>query len=51
MGNIMTVRAPDDVREALKEIAAAQGYTRNALILQILREWLESRRAAERGRG
>ena len=45
MAKIMSVRAPDDVREALKEIAAAQGYTRNALILQILREWLERRGA------
>lgn len=45
MEKIMTVRAPDDIREGLREIAAAQGYTRNALILQILREWLERRKA------
>lgn len=39
--DIMTVRAPDKLRDALKEKAEEQGQTRNALILQILWEWVE----------
>lgn len=41
MSNIMTVRAPEDLQKKLKEYAKIRGYTRNALILKILWEWLE----------
>lgn len=39
MASIMTVRAPDDLRKTLTEQAKKLGYPRNALILQILRDW------------
>lgn len=39
MASIMTVRAPDELQKLLKEAARKQGFTRNALILQILRDW------------
>lgn len=38
---IMTVRAPDELQRTLTEIAQKKKKTRNALILQILWEWLE----------
>lgn len=41
MATIMTVRAPDGLQEKLKHIAQKQGLTRNALILQILWEWVQ----------
>lgn len=37
---IMTIRVPDDMQERLAEISSDQGYTRNSLVLQILRDWL-----------
>ena len=39
----MTIRAPRNVQEALTEAADTQGLTRNALVLVILREWLQNR--------
>lgn len=39
--DIMTIRAPDELQEELKERAKAIGLTRNALVVQILWEWLE----------
>lgn len=42
MASIMTVRAPDDLQKILKEQAKKLGYPRNALILQILRDWVKS---------
>lgn len=44
MANIMTVRAPDELRDTLKQMAAKKGFTRNALILQILQEWVEGKK-------
>ena len=41
MASIMTVRAPDDLQEILKEQAKKLGYPRNALILQILQAWVK----------
>lgn len=41
MTGIMTVRAPDSLQESLKDKAREQGLTRNALILQILWEWID----------
>lgn len=38
--DIMTVRAPDGLQKKLKEYAQTQGLTRNALVLQILWEWI-----------
>lgn len=48
MSSIMTVRAPEELQSELKQIAAKRGFTRNALILQILQEWLE-RKQKEKG--
>ena len=41
MANIMTVRVPEELQDTLKQIAAKRGFTRNSLVLQILRTWLE----------
>ena len=40
--NILTVRAPEELQRLLKEKATKSGMTRNALILQILWDWVES---------
>lgn len=40
MENIMTVRAPDNFQRELKEYAQKLGYTRNALVLKILHDWV-----------
>ncbi len=42
---IMTVRAPEELQEMLKESAKEQGITRNALILQILWKWKADKEA------
>lgn len=42
MDNIMTVRAPADIRNSLTDLAKQLGIPRNALILQILREWVKA---------
>ncbi len=39
---IMTIRAPDTLREEMGVMARQMGLTRNALILQILWEWVNS---------
>ena len=44
MANIMTVRAPDEIQEYLKEKAQKRGLTRNALILQILNAWIDAQK-------
>ena len=41
MASIMTIRAPEELQKALKEAAERQGFTRNSLVLQILREWVK----------
>ena len=41
MANIMTVRAPENLQNQLKDRAQEQGLTRNALILQILWDWIK----------
>ncbi len=41
MISIMTVRANDKLKEELKQRAAQMGFTRNALILNILWEWVD----------
>ena len=41
MYSIMTVRAPDNMQKTLSVQAKGLGLARNALILQILWEWLE----------
>ena len=48
MANIMTARASDGLRESLKHLATEKGLTRNALILQILWEWMENRKREEK---
>ena len=47
MATIMTVRVPEEIQDALKQIAAKRGFTRNSLILQILQKWLEEQKKAE----
>jgi len=41
MADIMTVRAPDELQKILNEQSNLLGLTRNALILQILWEWVK----------
>lgn len=48
MANIMTVRAPDDLQKELKEQAKKLGYPRNALVLQILRDWIKQNEKKEK---
>lgn len=40
---IMTVRATEELMDKLNKAAKDSGYTRNALILNILWEWLRAR--------
>lgn len=47
MASIMTVRAPEEMQDKLKQIAVKRGFTRNALILQILQKWLEDKEKAD----
>lgn len=46
---IMTIRPPDKMRKTLKEIARGRGLTLNALILQILWDWIRANEADQRG--
>ena len=41
MAKIMTVRPPESMHQKLKEQAKRWGIPLNALVLQILREWIE----------
>lgn len=41
MQSIMSVRAPDELQGLLKKCARKKGITRNALILQILWDWVK----------
>lgn len=41
MAGIMTVRAPEHIQKLLTEYANRRGITRNALILQIIWEWIK----------
>lgn len=45
---IMTVRAPEELQSGLKKQARIFGVTRNALVVIILKEWLESRQQESR---
>ncbi len=40
---VMTVRAPDEMQEKLLRKSKEIGITRNALILLILKQWLDKR--------
>lgn len=42
MGSIMTVRAPEDLQDILSAQAKSLGLARNALVLQILWDWVEN---------
>ena len=46
MASIMTVRAPDELQKILSKEAKKLGYPRNALILQILQDWVKKRKAS-----
>ena len=46
MASIMTVRANDELQHQLKEKARSLGLTRNALVLQILWEWINKNETA-----
>lgn len=48
MVNQMTVRAPEDLQEELKIRAGKQGLTRNALILNILWDWVKKEKKREK---
>ena len=47
MAAIMTVRAPENMQRKLSEEARNIGLTRNALVMQILREWMEKNQKEE----
>ncbi len=38
---IMTIRVPENLQKTLQKISSSQGFTRNALVLQILRDWVK----------
>ena len=42
MSPIMTIRAPEELREALRQISRELGYTTNALVLSILWDWVKA---------
>jgi len=42
MANVMTIRPPENLRASLKKAANKRGLTVNALVLQILWDWLKS---------
>ena len=48
MLNQMTVRAPEELHEELKIRAGKQGLTRNALILNILWDWIRKEKEREK---
>ena len=48
MLNQMTVRAPEELQEELKIRAGKQGLTRNALILNILWDWIRKEKEREK---
>ncbi|WP_158570854.1 hypothetical protein [Roseburia sp. OF03-24] len=48
MVNQMTVRAPEDLQEELKIRAGKQGLTRNALVLNILWDWVKKEKKREK---
>lgn len=41
MNPIMTIRPPDKMQVLLKKIAQSRGLTANALVIQILWDWLK----------
>lgn len=41
MQPIMTLRVPETLQNNLKKIATHEGLTRNALVLQILWDWIK----------
>lgn len=49
MASIMTIRAPDELQRTLKEYAKQFGYPRNALVLQILQEWVNKKEIEGKG--
>lgn len=44
MGNLMSIRPPEEIRRALKDYAKRKGYTVNQLVTQILWEWVNKNR-------
>ena len=48
MANIMTVRATDKLQELLQQKAKQKGLTRNALVLQILWDWIKQEQRKEK---
>ncbi len=50
MYKIMTVRVPEELQRQLSDIARAKGFTRNALMLVILDDWMNSRASGAEGK-
>lgn len=44
---IMMVRAPEDMQNYLKRYANQLGIARNALVMLILSDWMESKRSEQ----
>lgn len=49
--SIMTVRAPENLREKLSWYSREIGITRNALVLMILNDWVEQKEEKRYGEG
>ena len=43
----MTIRVPEELQKYLAEMAKQQGFTRNALVLMILRQYVEDNKAQD----
>ncbi len=51
MGNILTFRPPDAMRDALRRLSKARGLTVNALLIMILHDWLKENEKHDRPTG
>lgn len=41
------IRSPDDLKQTLRQAAKSRGFTLNALLLQILRDWVKKNPPAD----
>lgn len=47
MGKMMQVRGPDELKNQLNHLARKQGFSRNALMLKVLWEYVEKEKNKE----
>lgn len=48
MTKVMTIRPPEELKQALTDMAKKQGLTINALVIQILWEYVKEKHMTER---